>query len=767
MSLPKSDIKAKKPPTAGVQFAFLAGGFVLLFAAAVSWLALDQATLLDKVGALQSHTLPQTIDQQRLARNLEVLRLEGERVLFADTPEQRLQALFVVGLIANHPSIIGNARASTLANATERFLGSHIGKDDERAQSEWRQFSQQLTLLADDISVDGVNLGSTDLKAIEGVVHYSNNKLLIAVLLAATFIVSLLLLIRRSFIRPLQKIHEALIRLGEGTREIKLPAPSTTEMQTINSAIEKLQVAMAEKEAAQNTLRRRDQLLQEMGRTARIGAWELDVDSSHLEWTEEVFRVYEATPDFRPSLEAAIDFYAGESRTSIQNAMHQAIERGIGFELELQITTATGHARWVHVIGCIHKEEGRVRSVFGTVQDITERKSIERILAAAKADAERANEAKSRFLAAASHDLRQPLQAISLLNDALARTKLNDEQMHLMDCLSQSTRSLNDLLNALLDISKLDAGAVEAMPENVDVTVIFEKFDSDFSPVASSKSLRFILCFPFREMAILTDSRLLMSLLGNLIGNAIKYTPRGGVLVAVRRRGNQALFQVWDTGIGIAPEHLETIYQEYFQIGNPERDRNKGLGLGLAIVKRLATVLGTSVSCRSVPGKGSMFQFLLPLSDQTTRKALNWHKGSLEENRRAPNTRAHRLVLVEDDAMVALALKLSLESLGFAVTRYASAEEALANSDIAHADFYVCDFRLPGLNGVEFLKHISQLSTRLVKAVLVTGDTSLDRIEIKKSGRWPVLVKPIDLPSLLSAIELQDDSGSIAHRLKR
>ena len=381
-------------------------------------------------------------------------------------------------------------------------------------------------------------------------------------------------------------------------------------------------------------------------------------------------------------------------------------------------------------------------------RDITDRKAIETELIAAKRAAERANRAKSSFLAAASHDLRQPLQAISLFSDALLRSGLNTEQKKISDYLTQSIHSLGELLGALLDISRLDAGIVTACPEVIEVEPFFSRMTAELSPMASARNLRFMLFCPRRGMNILTDRKLLMSLLGNLIGNAIKYTRQGGILVAVRQRGNKAAIQVWDTGIGIAPVHQGHIFDEYFQIQNAERDRSKGLGLGLAIARRQARLLGTDVVCQSRPGRGSVFEFSLPLAgSERNRDARPPRKV------RAARDRVKRhAVVVEDDALVVSAIKVSLESIGMRVSAYGSAEQALSSPDISDADVFISDFRLPGLNGVQFLAAIRQHSTKPFKAVILTGDTSRERIAESELSGWPVLFKPIKLATLLSAI---------------
>ncbi|MGV0975556.1 MAG: PAS domain-containing sensor histidine kinase [Azonexus sp.] len=252
-------------------------------------------------------------------------------------------------------------------------------------------------------------------------------------------------------------------------------------------------------------------------------------------------------------------------------------------------------------------------------RDLTEREKVLRQLAQARDEAEKANRAKSRFLAAASHDLRQPILAINLFQDVLGKTELSHEQKRIADYLSRSAESLSGILTELLEISRFDAGAVQPCPGPLPAAEIFHRIDTEFSPLAGVKGLRFKFFFPQRELVLFTDQKMLLNLLRNLIDNAFKYTGAGGVLVAIRSRGDHALVQVWDTGIGIAPEHIEAIFDEYFQVGNPQRDRARGLGLGLSIVKRLAKTLGCEVGCRSRPGKGSVFEFRVPLAAETTR----------------------------------------------------------------------------------------------------------------------------------------------------
>lgn len=448
---------------------------------------------------------------------------------------------------------------------------------------------------------------------------------LTSLMLAQAFVGAIIMAIvlRNMMINPIVRLAEAMGKIEPGsTMRLKVEGNRKSDEIGLlaNSANELLDAA----ECAIRNERSLRRTLETTGQIARVGGWSLETGSLALQWTEETYRLHELAPTVPIDLDRAIEFYAPATRSVIRAAVQGAIENGLAFDLELPLTTALGNQRWMRAQGKVEQCEGRTTQVYGALQDITERKLAEDEVIAAKQAAENASLSKSRFLAAASHDLRQPVQAINLFRDALDRTELNDEQKRICDYLSLSTQSLGDILNALLDISKLDAGVVKPHLEEIQSDALFRYIDSEFAPLATAKSLRFKLHFPQREMTVLADAKLLQSLLRNLIGNAIKYTEKGGILVGIRRRGNHAVIQVWDTGIGIALEHTSIIFDEYFQIGNPERDRAKGLGLGLSIARRLAKLLETEIVCRSRPGKGSVFEFSLRFSDKPRDEAPSY-----------------------------------------------------------------------------------------------------------------------------------------------
>lgn len=374
-------------------------------------------------------------------------------------------------------------------------------------------------------------------------------------------------------------------------------------------------------------------------------------------------------------------------------------------------------------------------------------------LLAAKEQADEASAAKSRFLAAASHDLRQPIHAMRLFLETLGESPLSDEQRRITNYLSLSTRNLADILNALLDFSRLESGTVRAQVSIVQAYDLAGRIEAEFAPLAKAKGLRFKLFFPGDDLLLHTDGRLLAGLLRNLVDNAIKYTLEGGILVAFRRRRDQGLIQVWDTGIGIEPHHLEDIFDEYFQVGNPQRDRAKGLGLGLANARRVAGILGCHIGCRSQPGSGSLFQISVPLADAHPPMAPR-QDGDGRSEVLPDAVLAHcRVVVIEDDELAAKALELALAGHGLQVVTFSSAEAALADPAITEGDFYVVDYRLPGMNGTSFLDTLQARSQHPINGVVLTGETRQAVADAQAASRWKVMFKPMDAAALLAEIK--------------
>lgn len=367
----------------------------------------------------------------------------------------------------------------------------------------------------------------------------------------------------------------------------------------------------------------------------------------------------------------------------------------------------------------------------------------------AQQEADRLNQAKSEFLTAASHDLRQPIQAISLFQNALEMSGLTPEQSSLNRSIGQAVAALNDILGTLLDISKLDSGVVKPQRLQLEVERLVERIDQSFGEIARQRGLRFKLWFPLKGLSLSTDPGLLFVLLRNLIDNALKYTEQGGVLVSFRQHRNKALIQIWDTGIGISAADRQAIFEEYVQVGNPERDKAKGLGLGLSIVRRIAGLMGTEVRCRSRPGRGSVFSLTIPLwrpaaLPRVEPESVVQPMPDLDFSRR-------QVVLVEDDPLVAKALSLALRAQGMVVQRFLSGDAALASAAVDHADYLISDCRLPGsLNGVDLVARLLQRSKRPLRCVMVSGDPLVVLPQTLRERGVVLLHKPVDLAHLLA-----------------
>lgn len=237
-------------------------------------------------------------------------------------------------------------------------------------------------------------------------------------------------------------------------------------------------------------------------------------------------------------------------------------------------------------------------------------------LAVAKEEADRASATKTRFLAAASHDLRQPIQAIDLFVHALRRSGLSETQLQITDRLGKSAASLSEVMNALLDITSIDAGMIEPKTVPVSIYDLLQRVSLELESSAQDRGLFLRVAHSGQRTMVATDPRLLAAILRNIVGNAIKYTERGGVLVGLRQRSDRVVVQIWDTGAGIAPEHVGKVFDEFFQAANEERDRSKGLGLGLAICKRLARVIGAELRLRSRQGRGTVLEISLPRAER-------------------------------------------------------------------------------------------------------------------------------------------------------
>lgn len=488
---------------------------------------------------------------------------------------------------------------------------------------------------ADDRPARPLELGSITIELSRARVAARKNEILVVTLLTmALALLGTSLVAKRlgrDITEPVVAVEDAVRRIREGKLSTRVvPHPAKT-LKALEEGINEMALAL---EAARNRsaaalasseaeLRKQydfaSALLQAQS-DAGVGMMIL-LDGRAVYANEALLSIHGYTQDQLMALPDTLLLLPAEERPRQLAARQQLIESNwAGERSVLPVLTREGLLRYVDMVMMPLKGDMRSPRMVVIEIDVTQRiRDQERIeaankeLQAQKEEAERANIAKSRFLAAASHDLRQPLHALALFSAELEGRATTSTQRRLSRQINTAVGSLSELLAALLDISRLDISELKPQRQPVELQPLLEAAALNHQRSADAKQLKLLV----HRTSLWTDSdpHYLARIVSNLIGNAVRYTRHGGVLVGVRRQGrNMARIEVWDTGIGIPDEHLPSLFQEFYQVHNPERDASKGLGLGLSIVDRLARALEHKVSIKSQPGRGSVFSVLLPIT---------------------------------------------------------------------------------------------------------------------------------------------------------
>lgn len=519
-----------------------------------------------------------------------------------------------------------------------------------------------------------------------------------------------------------------------------------------------------ERKLREEALRTSESRLQRALRAAHAGAWEWELGTNSILWSPEQYALY------------GRDTAAGPPNYADWEAMVHAADRDLvrrhvadlqsghvpSFNISFRVQHPTQGVRWIMSLGELMRDEhGQARRMAGINLDVTELRDAELALEAAKRDAERADASKSRFLAAASHDLRQPLQTINIIVGLLMRAQQDPDSQGHLRTLAAAARSMDDLLAALLDINRLETGAITPNNESFALSSLLPRLRSDLGYVAASKSLT--LEVDDCQEIVRSDPALLNVILRNLVGNAIKYTDRGGVRVRFECEADMLRIEVHDTGIGMSREHQQRIFEEFYQVDNPNRDRKRGVGLGLSIVQRIAKLLGHEITVESTEGVGSKFTVVVPRAVAVQEPSSVGASTAMADspNDTAP-PRAHaaaaerrKILQIEDDIAIAKSMVMLLRLEGYEVTSAATAEAALRAIDGAHyrPDLIVTDYQLPGgTTGVEVVKTIAARLGFKPPTILLTGDISERLKEDAALVAERILPKPVDIDRLLSEL---------------
>jgi signal transduction histidine kinase/CheY-like chemotaxis protein len=362
---------------------------------------------------------------------------------------------------------------------------------------------------------------------------------------------------------------------------------------------------------------------------------------------------------------------------------------------------------------------------------------------------EAANMAKSRFLAAASHDLRQPLHALGLLVAQLRDSAAAHERRRLTERIGAAVAEMNELFNALLDVSRLDAGSLSADLEAFPIADLLAKIERTFAHTVHDKGLS--LHVIATAAWVRSDAILLERILLNLVSNAVRYTSKGGVLIGCRRRGDRLRIEVWDTGPGIPDNQQQYIFDEFYQVPDPDRDRRGGLGLGLAIVDRFRRLLDHPIAVRSRIGKGSCFSIEVPLCTAPPKPA----DPVPAPEAATPTTESGLVLVIDDDPLVLGAMRGLLTSWGYGVVACGSHDDVVADVVAAarRPDLIIADFHLSGgRTGIETIEHVRAAFGADIPALLVSGDTSPERLQQSRESGYMLLHKPVSPMTLRSLL---------------
>lgn len=399
--------------------------------------------------------------------------------------------------------------------------------------------------------------------------------------------------------------------------------------------------------------------------------------------------------------------------------------------------------------------DNSVEGVVITFTDITEQKKAARALDNARKQADLANVAKSRFLAAASHDLRQPLQGLALLQGLLAKVVEGDKAKTLVARLSDTVDAMSGMLNTLLDINEIEAGTVHAEIVDFPIKDLLDRLRDEFAYHAQAQGLA--LRVVSSSLVVRSDPHLLEQMIRNLLSNALKYTKTGKVLLGCKRRHGKLSLEIWDTGIGIPKHELNAIFDEYHQLDNAARQRSLGLGLGLSIVKRLGGLLDHTVSVRSNHGKGSVFAIELALLRQIVRGTSDAGKSSGVVAPSIEGThRTGTVLLIEDDPELRDLLELVLKDEGHQVLAASDGHAALAmmGSGATRPDVILSDFNLPkGMDGLETAAKLRERDHRETPVIILTGDISTETLRAIKLLNCVHLNKPVKVEEVTQAIQ--------------
>jgi signal transduction histidine kinase/CheY-like chemotaxis protein len=490
----------------------------------------------------------------------------------------------------------------------------------------------------------------------------------------------------------------------------------------------------------------RETRLQEALQAGGVIAFDWDVRTGEISQSENAGKILGLLPQQVASFADLVNRIHADDRLRMAASIADANPDNPAYSATFRFAGPDGEL-WLEQVATVEFDAtGRRTSVRGLTTDITARKRFEQEISRAQRSAELADRAKSAFLAAASHDLRQPLQTLKFLQGALEQRHLGDEGREIVTGIGRSLDTMSGMLSSLLDVNRLESGNLRPVRSDFAVNDIFESVTTDFGRLAAEKGLRWRLVRSGH--VIRSDRRMLEEMIRNLLSNAVRYTDHGRIVLGCRRSGDKVRIEVWDSGVGIAGDQLPHIFEEHYQ--GRESSNRGGFGLGLAIVKRLGEILQHGVEVRTTAGKGSGFLIEVPLG-QVQASATGAVPTANENRDRLSGT----VLIIEDETSVRSALRKLLRAKGMGVVGVATGNDAvsLISERAIRPDLLLSDYNLPGqMNGVDSVKAVRAAAAWDVPAILMTGDLRSKTVEAITAQGMSVLVKPFSADELFEHI---------------